>query len=93
MDKAEKTSSQTQQDRFASFEKSTKEGVRRVEELFAEFAKLEEQSRARVEEAVEESAKIMKQTIAYGAKLSEGWRQLALNTARQTAELWTSSWT
>ncbi len=90
MEKAEKTSSQSQHG--AGFEKAGKDNVRRLEELFQEFAKLEQQGRARVEDTVDQSAKIMKETIAYGAKLSEGWRSLALVMARQTAELMTSSW-
>jgi hypothetical protein len=89
----EKASSQSQQEKVtAGFEKAGKENVRRMEELFGEIAKLEAQGRARVEQGVDESAKLMKETLAYGAKLSEGWRALTLVVARQTAELMTSSW-
>src|SRR5262245_15668479 len=89
----EKASSQSQHEKItAGFEKAGKENVRRIEELFAEYAKLEAQGRARVEQTGDESAKLMKDSIAYGAKLTEGWRALTLVIARQTAELMTSSW-
>lgn len=67
------------------------DSIHKMETFFREIQKLEEKNVEAANRAVEESARLWKETIAYGVRLSNEWRTLALKTTRQAAEMMSAS--
>lgn len=67
------------------------ESINKMETFFREIQKMEEKNVETANRAVDESARLWKETIAYGVRLSNEWRALALKTTRQAAEMMSAS--
>jgi hypothetical protein len=67
------------------------EQITKMETFFRELQKLEERNVDAANRAIDESSRLWKESIAYGVRLSNEWRALALKTTRQAAEMMSAS--
>jgi hypothetical protein len=63
------------------------EQITKMETFFREIQKLEERNVEAAHRAIDESSRLWKESIAYGVRLSNEWRTLALKSTRQAAEM------
>jgi hypothetical protein len=88
----ETTSSQSQQKKSGPAPiPGLEEGVARLETLVDQMRGFEKQAIDRLDEAVEQSAELTRGAVAYMARISEAWRQMAIDTARQSAHVFTQA--
>lgn len=87
---SDKNTSQTQQNQTPNA-KASAAGVTQLETFFRELQKAEEKNLEAANKAIEESARLWKESVAYGAKLSNEWRTLALKTTKQWTDMMSAS--
>jgi hypothetical protein len=75
----------------SSTKSKSDEQITKMETFFRELQKLEEKNVEAANRAIDESTRLWKESIAYGVKLSNEWRTLALKTTKQAAEMMSAS--
>lgn len=63
------------------------DGMARIEALVEQMAAWEQKAIDQATEAAEQSAELAKTGLGYIAKLSEAWRKMALDAARQGSQI------
>ncbi len=93
-----KTTSQTQQNKTAPdaahlFNTMAEENLARMEGYLEEMAKMQEKGFQQAQTAIDEASKLMKEQVAYSSRLTTEFQRIALEGARQAAQLVSKPWT
>ena len=74
------------------FAKVADDNLARFEGYFEEFSKMQDKGFEQAQAAIDETATLMKEQVAYQARLTSEFQRIALESARQAAEMMTKPW-